>query len=537
MSTNPTNADAKSSRWQPLLPRRAWGAPFVLAVILLAGVFIRCYGLSARSLWFDEAFAWRITTFSWREMIERVARDNSPPLYYLCLKTWVSVFGTSPAALRSLSVLFGAVTIVGMYLFTLEALRTEPISGSKPRTDERRAKETALFVAALVALSIFQIRYAWEARMYTLGTALAALSSWALFRALHSPPRSVRPWLLYGFFALLFAYTHNYALFSITAQGLFVLGYLLVRADWNIGAVLREPRLWRLLLAASLVIVGWLPWLPSFLAQKAQVQAAYWTSDVGPWDVPTVCYQMFIQPEASLSPSRQFELWAMDLCILGLVALWRKAKPAEWYLLCASVTPFVLSILISILDTKTFGLRYFLFAHLFLLAGLAVLWARIPLRIERGLLGGFILTNALFIYINFWQEMDVAHKPGYRGAVEFIQQHRQADEPVIVDSPLIYFSILYYGRNEQGWRLYSSDGREIVHYLGRAAVIPQDIITDEQIRAAHVRRVWLVNQSGGYWGTFAGPTSRKWIQKSSKVFPETLGLGEVTVVEYAVAPE
>jgi mannosyltransferase len=536
MSLDQVNVDGKSTLWKPLLPKAPWAAPVALAVILLAGVFIRCYELSVRSIWFDEAFAWRMTTFSYREMIERVAHDNSPPLYYLFLKTWVSVFGTSPAALRSLSVLFGAVTIVGMYLFTLEALRTEPISGSKPRTDER-AKETALFVAALLALSIFQIRYAWEARMYTLGTALAALSSWALFRALHSPPRSVRPWLLYGFLALLFAYTHNYALFSITAQGLFVLGYLFVRADWNIGAVLREPRLWRLLLAASLVIVGFLPWLPSFLAQKAQVQATYWTSPVGAWDVPTVCYQMFLQPEASLPSSRQFELWAMDLCALGLLALWRKARAAEWYLLCASVAPFALSILISILDTKTFGLRFFLFAHLFLLAGLAVLWGRIPFRIERGLLGTFILTNALGIYISFWQEMDVAHKPGYRGAVEFIQQHRQADEPVIVDSPLIYFSILYYGRSEPGWYLYSSDGHEIVHYLGRAAVIPQDIITDEQIHAAHFRRVWVVSQSGGYWGTFASPTSSKWIQKSSTVFPETLGLGEVTVVVFAVAPE
>ena len=98
-----------------------------MAVILLVGVFIRCYELSARSLWFDEAFTWRLTTFSWREMIEREARDNSPPLYFVFLKAWASVFGNSPAALRSLSVVFGAVTIVGMYLFILEALRA-PVS-------------------------------------------------------------------------------------------------------------------------------------------------------------------------------------------------------------------------------------------------------------------------------------------------------------------------------------------------------------------------------------------------------------------------
>src|SRR5262245_5808329 len=89
----------------------------VLGVILAMSVGVRSYRLSDRSLWLDEAFTWRLIQFPWREMMSRIALDNSPPVYYLVLKFWAVCFGTTPLALRSLSVLFGAVTVAAMYGF------------------------------------------------------------------------------------------------------------------------------------------------------------------------------------------------------------------------------------------------------------------------------------------------------------------------------------------------------------------------------------------------------------------------------------
>ena len=59
--------------------------------------------------------------------------------------------------------------------------------------------------------------------MYSLGAALVAFSSWALFRAIRSP-RQKAPWGLYGALTLLLLYTHYYALFSVAAQALFLVG-------------------------------------------------------------------------------------------------------------------------------------------------------------------------------------------------------------------------------------------------------------------------------------------------------------------------
>src|SRR6266404_4863810 len=98
------------------LPKPA-GLVAVLILILASGLVLRLWQLSARSLWFDEAFTWRLTKFSFPEMLQRAARDNNPPLYFIPLWAWEAAFGDSVFALRSLSVIFSTLTIFGMYLF------------------------------------------------------------------------------------------------------------------------------------------------------------------------------------------------------------------------------------------------------------------------------------------------------------------------------------------------------------------------------------------------------------------------------------
>src|SRR5262249_49272199 len=147
------------------------------------------------------------------------------------------------------------MTIIGMYLFAAEVFGEK-----KSEAGRTKGRAIGLLVAALVALSVFQIRYAWEVRMYTLGTALTAFSSWALFRALRDTTHAPQQWIRYGLITLLLIYTHHYALFSIAAQGVFTLGYFLVQARGNVLAVVRSSSFRQALLAAGLVGVGWLPW-------------------------------------------------------------------------------------------------------------------------------------------------------------------------------------------------------------------------------------------------------------------------------------
>ena len=163
-----------------------------------------------------------MSRFPLAELIERTAADVHPPLYYLLLKAWTLVFGDSPAAMRSLSALFSVLTILAVYQ-TVRQANPQATVYARPRLTG-----AALFIAALVAFSVFQIRYGWEARMYArryfslcglrrgtvprstsarqskkmvgdLRDAYSIVCVHAILRpALHRRPRTISRWLLRG---------------------------------------------------------------------------------------------------------------------------------------------------------------------------------------------------------------------------------------------------------------------------------------------------------------------------------------------------
>lgn len=108
-------AIAAPCRRRTALARRAAVPALLLATVVLA-IALRRPGVTSRSLWFDEAFSWRLSRSPVLETIERSARDNHPPLYFLLLKLWCVALGESPLALRSLSVASGALAAVGAFL-------------------------------------------------------------------------------------------------------------------------------------------------------------------------------------------------------------------------------------------------------------------------------------------------------------------------------------------------------------------------------------------------------------------------------------
>jgi hypothetical protein len=58
----------------------------MLALVSIGAVWLRCYGLTSRTLWLDEAFTWKLVSFPFVEMLRRATEDNSPPL---CHAAWL----------------------------------------------------------------------------------------------------------------------------------------------------------------------------------------------------------------------------------------------------------------------------------------------------------------------------------------------------------------------------------------------------------------------------------------------------------------
>ncbi len=503
-------------------------ALWILLLIIIAGIGIRSWHVTARSLWFDEAFSWRLIQFPLAEMIDRDQADVHPPLYYILLKGWSVVFGSSLASLRGFSIAAGGATIALVYLFTAYAFRNRP---------------TGLYAAALIALSGFQIQYAWEARMYTLGTALTALSAWLLLHAIRAKNHgAITWWTGFTLANAALAYVHYYTLLTIVAEVAFVAGYLLAMTRARIGEILQWRLTWYIVAAFVGIALLWLPWLPTFIQQNAQVQQSFWIPEINWWSIPDTFYRMFIPlvgvPRHEGIGHILVALLPLLLTVFGLGALLltarsKQTRDAAWLTVGLGIIPFLLSLAASFLGQSVYQDRYFVFAQVFILIAAAALIGR-PAR--RWLQGIFIAAACIGLFaanIHYWRELAIDHKPGAHAAARLVYTHKASDEPVLVSSPFVFFAIDHYAQEEFQApslpQLYAATG-ELIHFAGGPILTTRDIVGNEFFSQS-LSSFWLVDTTG--FGGTPLPVPAPWQARETQRFAEVYGYqGEVIVTHY-----
>jgi mannosyltransferase len=235
-------------------------------LVLLIAFGVRFHHLGAQSLWNDEGNSLRLAQRSLGDLIDAAGRDIHPPGYYLLLKGWITLAGTSEFGLRALSALEGVLAVgatfaLGRRLFTRGA---------------------GILAGLLVALSPFAVYYSQEARMYAQLGLLSALSM-GLFVAwvrrlprLPSSPRAERTRVLLaaalGLCNAAGLYTQYSYPFTMLVQGVLFAVWIAWRAR-NIrhSAQPAGPR-WTHEIRGALIgyaalnlltLVLFLPWLPT----------------------------------------------------------------------------------------------------------------------------------------------------------------------------------------------------------------------------------------------------------------------------------
>src|SRR4051812_6097099 len=84
--------------------RLRWATEMAGAWVLVAAVLtlsvVRLWLASRQPLWFDESWTAMVAATPWRELPHILKVDPNPPLYYLVMRVWAAVAGTSDVALR-----------------------------------------------------------------------------------------------------------------------------------------------------------------------------------------------------------------------------------------------------------------------------------------------------------------------------------------------------------------------------------------------------------------------------------------------------
>jgi len=166
--------------------------PLLLAVLAIAFA-VRLQGIDDDGFWLDEITSLRDAAHPLGVILLGKGQPGHPPLYYLLLKGWTALFGTSETTVRLLSAISGTAAVGATYAL-FRALH---------------GRAAGFGASLLLALSFHHIVFSQEARNYALFGFLAVLSTHMLWRALAEGGR--KRWAIYVVCALLMAYTHHQA--------------------------------------------------------------------------------------------------------------------------------------------------------------------------------------------------------------------------------------------------------------------------------------------------------------------------------------
>ncbi|MGQ0832565.1 MAG: glycosyltransferase family 39 protein [Microthrixaceae bacterium] len=218
--------------------RERW-PQLVLGAVTVGAFVLRLAGLR-QSYFGDELFTYEIATRPDLDAVIEGVRSQlevTPPLYFI-LAWGARRLGDPLTWMRVPSLVAGVATVPLVYRLGVRTVGRSP----------------ALVASALFALNPLATFYSTEARAYALVTMLVTMSTLALLRALETD--DWRWWAAFAALESAAMYSHYTSIFVIAAQGL-----------WAV--VLHRNRLRRLLVAHLAVAVGYLPWVPSLLADRS----------------------------------------------------------------------------------------------------------------------------------------------------------------------------------------------------------------------------------------------------------------------------
>ena len=268
------------------------------ALVILFGIHLRFSNLDLKTLWHDEAISAtrivgvsdfevfsffidnraKVTPISEFSKLREQRSDKNildtlkaslpdshvAPLYYLIGHIWVSIFGDSITAIRSLSAIFGVGAIGAMFWCASMLFNSS---------------QAGFMAAALLASSPFMVLYSQEARMYSLWTLTILLCHGCFIQAIRNPTR--RSWLLYSISATISFYSHLFTLFIIASH----CTYIFLTNIWSRFHFDSPKTLKKFSLSIVFTLGFFAPWIVVILAKASDVRArAGWLNAPVPWD-------------------------------------------------------------------------------------------------------------------------------------------------------------------------------------------------------------------------------------------------------------
>ena len=368
----------------------------VLTLLILWLAFsLRLYQIDSQSIWWDEGHSIFVASHPIPQIPTLPAMDVHPPVYFILLRLWIAITGSSEFAMRYLSAIFSVLTVALLWRFA--QLITTRIN--------KNNLIAPILASLLAAISPMYVAYGQEVRSYAMITFLALASTFMLWQLLflkyNQAPAKKRNSLLFGYIVLTAAslYTHYFTVFLLLFQnGAWVAWLFWPSSHWS-TKISRRITLW--LISQVGILILFIPQLTLALRQV--------TSYTNP---------NLVSPSLSYFVVRSWQAYTVGLTI--------DPTPAKWGM-GGIAGVMLVSWLFQIAKTSTLSSPKFVFMVINL--SLLALWLLLPMAVYYMVLQRqpsfeprymMLITPAIFLLLAFGLSQMGEGKPHISPSISYI---------------------------------------------------------------------------------------------------------------------
>ncbi len=465
---------------------------WTIAALALLAYAWRVQGLARESLWRDEIDA---VYFALRDLPETLSMfvnaAQNGALFFLSLRPWLRLTGTSEFALRYPAVLFATLSVVLLWQVGRRLMPGRPSTtsgGRKALVFQLTLGSAPLLAAAFLAVNPYQTWHGQDGKMYALVTFLALLAAWFWLAGIGHG--GWRPWLGYLIVVSIGLYTHLLLVLLIP------LGVIWFFIAWPLS---REHKVGYLLSVAGLT----LPYLPMIAWQWSLLTASRQLTALTFYPLDEVLESVLLsQSLGTQEPGTLLEIAPILLLgaaglllgfleihprpddLLSRLAAWRRHLLIVTWLLFPVLGIFLLS-----LRQPVFLPRYVIWiapaAMMLLALGVQLLWHNEG-RLAKPLAAVLAAYVLIFWFLAGQQQKAQVIKPDLRAAVKTIAENREPDELLILQVPYMEPAYRYYSSDQGPDPFAGSDER-----LGRwtAGLWTNNELNDDEARQQVAREM------------------------------------------------
>jgi uncharacterized membrane protein len=366
---------------------------FIFWIIFVLAVVYYSYNIGFSDLWSDETYTKSMLMGSLSDFYGKFRNDLHPPFYYIGLRLYSAIFGSSAVSLRMFSVAGVMATLCLAYF------AGQRIFG------RRGAIYLCLMLISVPMLSV----YSHQARMYS--WAAFSVTGVFIYSCLFIRSGTTRDLVLLFVFTVMAMYIHYYSLIAAFVANIFVFFHLLLtrKSKWQNHLVS--------LLVATILFV---PWLAMLFVQVKRVQHSFWAPAVS-FQTILACFTIpFTEQFWSTGFSGAYTIFMYALVILTIILSFRKSfseyREILWLALTVLTGTLIIAAVVSLFSQPILYSRYVAVIVTMLAIPATILLTVMKIRWLKAILIIFILFSGIRITVSAFA---FSYGP-YKQTIEYI---------------------------------------------------------------------------------------------------------------------